>query len=344
MSELKEALLAIMASRRFTEFFSGVEFKLDAQKSATFKIASCRPTQRAAGYRFTKYSIVTKIESSDGVEAYGFGENNFKILALQKSIAEAVERCVLKSMRRAGSDSKNSNGWAAHLSAKKAVTSAQAELFERDAALLHWLSATSLNEIPMDTWPKSLSKWAIDELSLAKKFNRLRILVSNLGIVPIVATIIQDENGHAFVSQSGAETLEKAIAKALAETCRIADLALSGVISKTSGVVKTPEDHALFYAFDEKLPEWVFGQCENFLQAQAAWVRKMANVNKQMPLLTNSTYQCGQLHIANSSSEEIQNLYFGSTEAAISNDWINFKRLEKICGWKRLNHLPHFVP
>lgn len=340
MNEFREVVSAVFASRRFGKFFAGVELEHEGGPTL-LKIASCRAVQRAPGYRFAKSSKVTEVRTSNGISGFGYGEDDVEILALQKSIAEAVERCAYKISRQSGLDIKNSNGWAAHLSEAKAVESARCELFERDAALLHWLSATPLKEINPETWPTSLKSWATAELSLAPRFNRLRVLVSHLGLVPIVTTVIQDSSGFGFMSQSGAGTLERAIFKALAETCRIADLALSGQFSRESGIPKGPEGHAQFYAFEEKIPSWLFGNSVDFSQAKATWRIKTETskirTDKQI-------YKCGPLVIARCTSQDVQNLYFGSTEAAISSGSINFERLKSICGMKTLNLRPHFVP
>lgn len=345
MSELIESINAIMASRRMMQFFDGVEFKLEGREPVKIKIESLAKDSRSKGFRLTQRSVVTKVCSSNGIEAYGFGEHDIEIVALQKSIAEGVERCVLKLARRAGSDAKNSNGWAAHLTKSKAIASARNELFERDAALLHWLSATSFQEIAPSSWPKPLCSWVQEELSQSSEFNNLRILVSTLGVVPIVITIIQNDKGFGFVSQSGASTLEKAIYKSLDEVCRIADHGVARAHDEFSGSIpKNPEAHARYYAFQEKLPSWLFGEGIDFKSANLKWKAKLESNGRGAIRTQETFYKCGPIYVARCSSPDVQDLYFGSTESAVENGWINFDRLKKVCGLNTINLLPHFVP
>ena len=90
MQSLKEIFQATLASQDFENFFSGVEFTLLDHKPFKIKITSCKRIERTKGYRFTKHSRRTLIEADNGITAYGYGEDDFELLALQKSIAEAV--------------------------------------------------------------------------------------------------------------------------------------------------------------------------------------------------------------------------------------------------------------
>ena len=109
MIAIREILQATFASRDFAQFFTGVEFNIpNSTTPIIIKISSCL------------HSIETKIEASNGTFAYGFGEHDLELLAVQKSIAEGVERCVFKLMKETRPELKNSNGWAAHLTKLKA--------------------------------------------------------------------------------------------------------------------------------------------------------------------------------------------------------------------------------
>jgi len=195
--------------------------------------------------------------------------------------------------------------------------------------------------VASSTWPRATKEWAATELALAPQFNRLRILVSHLGLVPVVTTIFQNGDGYGFMSQSGGKTLEDAIYKALAETCRIADLALKGEMLTEDGFPKSAEGHALFYAFQEKIPAWLFGDATSFAKANFAWNSKTEHAAAKT---TKSIFNCGPLVVARCKSSETQDLFFGSTEAAARNGLVNFERLKNICGIKTLNLHPHFVP
>ncbi len=345
MQAIKEILQAALISRRFEQFFSGVEFKLSDTSPVMIKIHSCEHIQRSNGYRLVKHSIKTKIQASNEIYAYGFGESDSEILALQKSIAEGIERCIFKMIKVNRPELRNSSGWAAHLTKSKAQASARSELLERDASLLHWLSQTPMKQIQSASLPASIQKWVSRELSLAPRFNELKILVSHLGFAPVTATFIHDKNNFGFISQATSAHLDSSIEKALAETCRIADLSEKGLLNTNpSDQPSTPEDHAVYYSFRESVPHWIFGDVIHWKQAQLLWSEKSLTALAQAPTATYDDYQCGPLHISYCQSSQVQKLYFGSTETALAQGWINLERLKKVCGTGPLTLLPHFVP
>ncbi len=346
MSEVVEFVKAVLASRSFTRFFSGESTSLPGHGPISLKVKSVRPFTRSEGYRLVKHSICTIVETESGLLGYGYGESDFELLALQKSIAEGVERCIFRTAKQADPSILTSNGWAAHLTQKKARQSAMVELLERDTSLVHWLSETSYTEILSDSWPEKLKYWADDELSRAPKFNKLRILVSHLGHVSTAATVIHDTSGFAFVSQACSNSLSSAVSKALAETCRIADLS-SRVTGSTSTNLEaqswSPEEHIAFYAKKEPLPEWLYGKKATFQLADSLWrspdFRKTTELNVGF-----SDYHCGPLFVAHASSPDLQSLFFGTTDQAVSNGWINSERVKSFCGNRGVSPLPHFVP
>ncbi|MGZ3789613.1 MAG: YcaO-like family protein [Bacteriovorax sp.] len=344
--KIKEMLQAAFASRDFSKFFTGVEFHIPNSTSPVIiKISSCKNSERTIGWRIVKHSIETKIEASNGVHAYGFGEHDLELLALQKSIAEGVERCVFRLLKEARPEIKNSNGWAAHLTKSQAQASAKSELLERDAALLHWLGQIPMDQIDPRSLPSTLQSWIKEELAFAPRFNKIKILVSKLGFTPIVATFIHDQDGFGFVSQATSSSLQMAIVKALTETCRIADFfekGLSNTISQEYPV--TPEDHANYYAIKEKLPSWLFGNIVQWKLAKKLWAKKHKMISDQNLLTVYDDFQCGPLHISYCQSTQVQKLFFGPTESALAEGWINSERIKNVCGVKELYLLPHFVP
>lgn len=343
---IKEILQATFASRDFSQFFTGVEFNIpNSNTTVIIKISSCQRSYRTPGWRIVKHSIETKIEASNGIFAYGFGEHNLELLAVQKSIAEGVERCVFKLMKETLPELKNSNGWAAHLTKLKAQISARNELLERDAALLHWLGQTPMDQINSISLPSSIRNWIMKELALAPRFNRIKILVSQLGFAPIVATFIHDQDGFGFISQATASCLQTAIEKALTETCRIADF-YEKRISVTTGTdyPLTPEEHANYYASVEKLPTWLFGNIIHWKFSKKRWANKHKIISDQNLMTVYNDFQCGPLHISYCQSSQVQKLYFGSTESALTEGFINIERIKNVCGREQLCFLPHFVP
>ena len=79
------------------------------------------------------------------IQGPGYGEANSKLLAVQKSIAEGVERIIFKALRETPGGTLTSNGWAAHID--DGCESAISELIERDAVLTHWLCKKPMTEV-----------------------------------------------------------------------------------------------------------------------------------------------------------------------------------------------------
>lgn len=345
MDKISELLLAVKASSEFSRFFEPTVIEISGCDSVTVKVTSAQKITRKEGFKVVKHSYKATAETSSGLISYGFGESNFELLAIQKSISEAIERSVFKIFKTINPEVRNSNGWSAHLTSQKARSSSLNEVLERDTALLHWLSETPMKEICPTSWTGFLKNWKKYELTKAKRFNDLRILVSNLGNSQIVATLLMDKQGYGFVSQSAGSTLEGAILKSLTEVCRIADYSESfaSTNSKVIPQPKSPEDHAVYYAYTEKLPKWLFGEKISFSHASNSW----SKVDKSKFLEKESNFQefkCGNLFISFCNNNELQQLYFGSNDEAFKSGLINLKRLENLCGLRTFSSLPHFVP
>jgi hypothetical protein len=345
MPALSEIFNAIRASRSFTPFFSGVDFHLvQGQPRISIKVAACQLVNRSPGFRFSKYSVQTNIRTANGIDVFGYGESDVRLLAVQKSIAEGVERAVFKISKSIFPDMKNSNGWAAHVTNEKARRSARSEIMERDSSLVHWLSQTPMRVLPEQELPRKVRLWQRTELMRAKRFNVLSVLVSSLGSAPIAATFVHDSDGYGFVSQATDSDLNSAIERALAETCRIADHFAKGHMSHLSAdVPKTAEDHAIYYALKEPLPKWLFGSAISWREAESVWESKLSLLGSGFQF-SYDDFSCGSIHVSRCQSSHLQSLYFGPTEMAASQGGINFDRIEAMCGSKQLCMLPHFVP
>jgi hypothetical protein len=341
-TNLGEIFTAVLSSRKFTKFFDGVEFKLPDGKIIKIKIESHRKRKNIDGFRFSKFSFVTKAVSDHGVVGFGFGEGENELLTFQKSIAESIERVVYLSIKPF-LDLKSSNGWAAHLTEKKATSSALNELLERDAVLVHWLTATPFLEIAPETYPLWLKNWCTNELILSKNFNRLRLLVTHVGHFPVVQSVIVNEQGFAFVSHGASKSIDTAVYRALAETCRIASVA--EVESHTNGFnqdsVATPWDHALAYT-STQFPAWAFGENISYSAAKNMVARSKPKLSELA--LKFNTYSCGDLFVAQCDSEKVQKLFFGRGDFALKNGLINSDRLKEVHSSFVLNELPHCVP
>jgi hypothetical protein len=181
-----------------------------------------------------------------------------------------------------------------------------------------------------------------ETLSRSTRFNRLRILVSHLGHIPTVTTILLDNDGFAVLSHSTDRDFETAIVKAMAETCRIAHMAMTR--KNNSKEFTGPEDHALGYATHEKLPAFIFGEKIDLKSAQAMWKKKFKAFDPKKLGARFTTIRCGSLFVSRATSNQVQDLFFGETETAIKNGWINTRRVTGVVGLGNLNPLPHFVP
>jgi len=228
------------------------------------------------------------------------------------------------------------------VSAKKSENSALFELLERDAVLLHWLSSTPLLEIQKSTTPKSISSWSEKTLKRAKRFNNLRVLVSTLGYIPTATTALLDCDGFGVLSHASGKDAEDAISKALSEACRIAHIADQSEARELA--FDGPEDHALAYAFNRELPDFIFGNKIDLGSAERIWAKKLREFEKTPPLVSYETIKCGSIFVTRAHSQDVQDLFFGETETAVKNGWINSRRITEVCGGIGLNPLPHFVP
>jgi hypothetical protein len=235
----------------------------------------------------------------------------------------------------------NTNGWSAHLDIDSARQAAIEELIERDAVLVHWLSHQPMQVLDETQAPKWITNWVKNELSLSRDFTDLRILVSNLGFLPVVTTVLLKKDSYGVLSSAAGSTLEDATRKALAETCRIGHIALEQ--KEFSDEVVTPIDHAMLFTKNNLLPAWLFGKTVDWATTAKNWKSEYASFDQSK---INPKFQklvSAPLVIGHCSSNEIQNLYFGRTEIAQSKGLINFGRLNKALQGREINLAPHGV-
>ncbi|MBI3557687.1 MAG: YcaO-like family protein [Deltaproteobacteria bacterium] len=174
MRESIAEIFAIAKSSRFTAYEQGVLVHLPTGENVTVKIERTTKSLRPVGLRFSTFAFVTEV-SAGAARGFGYGEAPTQLIALQKSIAEGVERAIYKALKGTPHGTPNSNGWAAHINRERAVESAVDELAERDAVLVHWLRKIPMKEITPATWPIRIVRWTQTELFLSPKFNQLRV-------------------------------------------------------------------------------------------------------------------------------------------------------------------------
>lgn len=351
MREAISELFAIANSGKFTAYTEGVPMTLPTGESIVIKTQRTYQSKRPIGFRFSKYAFVTEVAAGEH-RSTGFGEAPTQLLALQKSIAEGVERALFKALQGTPYATRNTNGWAAHLSHEKAFNAALEELLERDAVLVHWLCQKPMKELSPSSWPNWLDHWTKAELILSPRFNQLRILISDQGYLPTVTTIILDVEGYAILSHATASTLDEAVSKALAETCRIGQIGAEGNYAMSSALLAKnstdstfhPEDHPMVYALHNRLPKWIFGPETTWNIERGSWKALRNKLNSSA--LNPKFHQIakGPLAVGYCTSDQVQGLYFGRTLTAQSQGCINFHRLKELPHEGEINLMPHWVP
>jgi len=343
MSDFFSEIMAVANSRRFTAFADGVSLRLADGRELFVKLASLDRSIRSVGHRFSKYAYVANVTAGE-YSGVGYGEASTKMLALQKSISEGVERAVFYAVKGTSLGTSNSNGWAAHISSKKAFANGFDELLERDSILVHWLRQEAYLEIDKDSWPVSIRLWSQKELALAKNFNNFRILISNNGYVPTVTTVLSNTDGYAVLSHASGASLEHSLDRALAETCRIAEIALVTPAGTSDGNPKGPEEQAMYYAFHDRLPTWMFGDKIPWQMAAKEWRLRRRKFQPQALSPKFHSIAKGPLAVGYVSCDALQGLYFDDVHEAEKRGLINFSRLGKVGQLRGLNPLPHCVP
>lgn len=342
MKVILEAINAIRASKNFAAFFDGVEGFLPNGQKAFLKIESSKRRDQQDCYKWNRHSVVTHIvEKHSGTSSFGYGEDDIELLAIQKSISEAVERIVFFIHSKSDPSLISTNGWAAHLTEDKAKSSAQGELLERDAMLVHWLSETPLTQVNLTSMPSVFRNWTSKRLGSAVRYNQAKFFISNLGETQVASVMICDQNRFGFISHAANKDPAIAFSRAAGEVCRITDLATQRKMTRSSNIeIRTPEDHALWYSTEQSFPNWIFeGSQISYREVLRSW--KTSCTSAQFDF---DSYNIGHLSIVHCKSKDVQNLYFGRTQSAVDSGSINIERILKLTGSERLSALPHFVP
>lgn len=340
---ISEILNAVRLSEKFAQLFQGGTLSGVSGSKPRLKVTECARSMRGPGYRFNKFSFVVRVDSDAG-PAYGHGESDVEMLAVQKGIAEAIERSAFYHMFEHDPLISTSNGWAAHLSKERAQSSARTELLERDAVLVHWFSQTPMQKVNPAGLPRRLSAWICQELPLAPGFNQIKIFTTSLGEVPVASVLIHDSRSYGFVSHASGHTFESCIDRAVSEACRLADLHEKGLLEAVSSKgVQTPDDHALYYAETENLPSWFFeGESISFGEANRAWKKKIMN-GSRITDFQFKDFQCGPLFVAQCTSPLVQGLFFGESLKALNSGKLNLQRIKSLTGVEKIFLQPHCV-
>ncbi len=286
-----------------------------------FKYQSLRThkDERPKGFQFYSNSITIEAQL-DNKEIIVCGEAFDVATATAKAISELIERSVL--LKQAASNpliNKTSNGWAAHFEEKQAKLNAVLEIIERDAVLAQWYSATPFLEIENTNLPSSILNWVNTELSKSE-FPVLKVLISTKGIGPSVTCALMKPNGFGVCGHSSKADLLPAIENAIGEACRAAHMTLRNAHYADTEILKTnqfgtkinPGAHAVYYAYQEPLPDWMFGEKISWFNALHSWSLKMAPINEGQNLVfTTKTVMSEPVFVSYSKHPETFELTWG---------------------------------
>ncbi len=348
MTSLVKDFFALVHASKFLRFINGSEITLSDGTKATLKVKGSDRLPRRPGLRLSKYLFRTEVQSGDVIES-GCGEDDSKLLAYEKSLAEAVERVIFRLMKNKGVGTETTSGWAAHISKDKARKAALEELSERDAIMVHWLLKKPMIEIDPKSFPYWLKQWVKNELSLHPILKRLRVLVTLDGWSPTVTSILMTDQGRGVLSHACANTLTMTLRKAMTETCRLAtnidhknfyESSHDLLLDKVSKI--NPEDHGMLYAYHSVLPDWIFGDIQPWGKIKKEWIEAK---RKEPPPEQFTFYEVVEapLSVGFVKSNAVQDLYFGSTKEALRSGKINFNRLNIGGVASGLNLAPHFI-
>lgn len=242
-------------------------------------------TSRPEGFRLAR-EIVNIEAVLNGRAIQSCGESATADGAMTKAIAELVERIAMIDWSTQHPSMKiNSNGWAAHDTREAAKKNAVLELIERDGVLANWFTQTPFDEIDHSTVPIDLRSWVVDELSRSE-FPRLRLLLSTQGLGPSVTCLLVNRDGHGVSGHATRSTLKESVSSAITEACRAAQMTLrkdhwleSIALRDRSDEQVSPGAHAVYYAYHEAFPEWIFGKTTSWHLANEQWNDRISKVD-----------------------------------------------------------------
>jgi hypothetical protein len=299
---------------------------------------------RPIGFRYSKY--ITEISAHlDGQEILVCGESESQDIDYQKAFSELIERSALiKYGSLCGA--KTSNGWAAHPQQVQVRMNAILEIVERDAVLAHWYSRTPFIEIPYEEFPLDVQAWVQCELSQSE-FPILRLLFSTMGIGPSVTCILMNKFGFGVSAHATKETISGSISSAIAEACRAAHASIRRSHWKDTmrlnlgepGAVD-PSAHALYYAYHEKFPEWMFGNKQSYFEAKTKWYSKLNTCLEDNPFCYQKVL-CSPIHVGFATHPKAFELKWEATDLKSVVSENGFERLK--IKPEAINGKPHIV-
>lgn len=306
---------------------------------------------RPVGFRFSQ-SIVNIEAQFQNVSFLTCGEADNQNLAMTKALAELLERTAMKewSTKNPQSTVQSSNGWAAHQSQESARLNAVFERVERDAVLAQWYSKTPFLQIASESLPQDIQEWANTELSQSE-FPIFKVLISIQGIGPSVSCVFMNEAGLGVTGHSAKSDLKESIESAIAEACRAAHHFLRRSFWNDSLKLKSgnnfekvqPGAHAVYYAYHEPLPLWMFGEEVSWSKAIQYWEEKTEKfVNGELSRFSFHNVLDNPIFVGFATHPEIFEINWGPTDPSAVLRMADVRR-SSFLNEQNLNLKPHIV-
>ena len=303
---------------------------------------------RPAGFRFSK-SIINIEATLDGASINACGEAETPTLAMTKAIAELIERASIMRWQR--DRLSTSNGWAAHETLQQAKLNSVLELTERDAVLSQWYLSKPFIEITTNNWPEKFAEWSSSELSQSE-FPNMRLLLSTEGVGPSLTCLFVNERGYGVSGHATKATLSESIDAAIAETCRAAHHAIRrsfwkdslNLQSRAPGIRVQPGAHAVYYAYHEAFPAWMFGPEVSWADAENIWSQRMSRLIGHE--ISNFTFQVTMeepIVVGFARHPQAFNLSWGTTNVGRVLEKAANRKFSALLNERNLNQQPHIV-
>lgn len=275
------------------------------------------------------FNTIVRVE---GEKFYGRGTDKFRDLALKKSIAEAVERSIIKELKL-----NSSNGVAVNTDVESAKASALFELVERHIFLSYFISCTPFSKLNKNEISCTLTKDLIDFVESKDGTISISILqvkkvgyfclasVHGLKRTPSFGLIL----GSSF-SKCRSDAELKAVVESVRTFAHVSSLKKVESINEREFLdltAPTFEDHgklALNIDYANKINEKLF--CfsvtdRNFLEVE------IKHIEYNIFDCKNSSLKI-PLYLVRSSGDSFQNLFSGATKPNL----INKKAIESLIG------------
>lgn len=290
--------------------------------------------KRPIGFRFSDH-IVNIVASFKGQKIIACGESGSREIAEAKAVSELIERSALILH-----GFETSNGWAAHPTEEGARTNAILERVERDSVLAHWYSSTPFYEIESSSLPDEIQSWSKNELAQSE-FPILRVLLSTQGLGPSVTCLLMNAKGFGVVAHGCRETLLDSMSSALTEACRAAHSTLRHEYWNDSLKLKNrqpgrvdPGTHAVYYAYHEAFPGWMFGPRLSWNDAQDNWSLRMQDLFPKFSEFTFTTVLRSPLYVGFAKHPKVFTLHWRTASP---------EEIARTEAWGRLNLKPEAI-